>query len=62
MWRDGSTAQTRFTAKKNKKRQRKAHPGMFALSAVGAEAAQRFSSGVTANPEIFLPKKIHERG
>jgi hypothetical protein len=57
MWRDGSTAQTRFTAKKNNKRQRKAHRGMFALSALEAEPARYFSSGVTANPELLLPKK-----
>jgi hypothetical protein len=62
MWRDESTAQTRFTAKKNNKKQRKAQPGMFALSVLGAEPARYFSSGVTANPELLLPKKIHERG
>jgi hypothetical protein len=58
MWRDGSTAQTQFTAKRNNKRQRKFHPGMFALSAFGAEPARRFSSGLMANAELLLPKKI----
>src|SRR6267154_3426936 len=62
MWRDGSTAQTQFTAKRNNKRQRNSHRGMFGLSAFGAEPARRFSSGLMANPELLLSRKIRERG
>jgi hypothetical protein len=57
MWRDESTAQTRFTAKKNSKKQRKAQPGMFALSVLGAEPARYFSSGVTAILSSFSRRK-----
>src|SRR5260370_32509767 len=60
MWRDGSTAQTELTAKRNNMRQRKGHSAMFGHSAFVAESARGFSSGLTANPVLLLPKNIHE--
>src|SRR5260370_8960869 len=58
MWRDGSTAQTELTEKSNNMRQRKGHSAMFGHSAFAAESARCFLSGLTANPERFLPMNI----
>jgi hypothetical protein len=58
MWRERSTAQTESTAHRNNKGQRKYRCAVFNISAFETESARRFSSGLMANPELLLAKKL----